>query len=305
LADTLDRLVPTGTLGLAVSGGPDSLALLLLAAEVRPGQVEAATVDHGLRPESAGEAALVAGVCDGLLVTHDILHVTVELGASLQAQAREARYAALGRWAAERGLSAIATAHHADDQAETLMMRLARGSGVGGLAGVRECRTLTGGVSLVRPLLGWRKGELQAIVEAAGLPFIDDPANADARHDRTHVRALLSGNPVFDPVRLARSASALAEADEALDWTAARERAEAVSVEGEGILYRSSAPAEIKRRVVLGLLQELAPGASVRGPDLDRLLEALKRGETATLAGVLARAERGGWSFRPAPPRRT
>ena len=118
-----------GKLGLAVSGGPDSLALLLLARAALPGRVEAATVDHGLRPESADEAVMVAAVCARLGVPHRTLAVDVAQG-NIQAQARAARYAALAVWMGEQGIEALATAHHADDQAETLLLRLNRGSGV-------------------------------------------------------------------------------------------------------------------------------------------------------------------------------
>ena len=124
---------PQGGLGLAVSGGPDSLALLLLASEALPGQVEAATVDHGLRAESAAEAEAVAQICATLGVPHAILTVEVATG-NVQAEARRARYAALGGWLAARDLAALATAHHADDQAETLLLRLNRAIGVAGLA---------------------------------------------------------------------------------------------------------------------------------------------------------------------------
>src|SRR3954466_8445661 len=111
----------TGLLGVAVAGGPDSLALLLLAEAAFPGRVRAATVDHRLRPESAGEAAFVARICADRGVPHDILEASVaRAGEGLQAAAREARYAALAAWMRERGLAWLLTAHHADDQAETL-----------------------------------------------------------------------------------------------------------------------------------------------------------------------------------------
>jgi tRNA(Ile)-lysidine synthase len=302
-AATLDRLVPDGRCGLAVSGGPDSLALLLLAAAARPGQVEAASVDHGLRPDSASEAAMVAEVCRGLGVPHAVLAVHVAEGSSLQAQAREARYAALGRWARERGLAAVATAHHVDDQAETLLLRLARGSGVAGLAGVREQRLLRQGVALVRPLLAWRKAELVSLVEAAGLRAVDDPANRDPRHDRSRIRALLEGGDRLDPVRLTRSAAALAEAEAALAWSAERLGAERLRPDGEGLaLEAGDLPAEYQRRLLRDGLARLGTLNS-RGPDVTHALEVLRRGGRCTLGGVTLA---GGpvWRLAPAPPRR-
>jgi tRNA(Ile)-lysidine synthetase-like protein len=168
-AADLGPLAPAGRIGIAVSGGPDSLALLVLAAAARPGEVEAVTVDHRLRPASRNEAEGVAAICAAIAVPHIILSArwTDPPTANVQARARDERYALLARWATDRRLAAVATAHHADDQAETLLMRLARGSGVSGLAGVRPSRTLSPGVALIRPLLGWRKLELEAIAAAA------------------------------------------------------------------------------------------------------------------------------------------
>ncbi|MGD9665700.1 MAG: tRNA lysidine(34) synthetase TilS, partial [Novosphingobium sp.] len=168
-AGDLAQLWPEGgKLGLAVSGGPDSLALLLLAEAVAPGRIEVATVDHGLRPESADEADMVAQICAENRLRHETLKVTVPSG-NVQDAARGVRYNALADWATRRGLDAVATAHHADDQAETLLMRLNRASGVAGLAGVRARGKIPGiDVPVLRPLLGWRRAELVEIVEAAG-----------------------------------------------------------------------------------------------------------------------------------------
>ena len=137
----LDALIELGArFGVAVSGGPDSLALLLLAAAARPGDLEAATVDHGLRPESRAEAEQVADICRAAWASpHSVLAIEWDLPptSAIQEQARAVRYGALAQWMRERELTALLTAHHLDDQAETLLMRLNRGSGVRGLGGMR------------------------------------------------------------------------------------------------------------------------------------------------------------------------
>ena len=203
-------------LGLAVSGGPDSLALLVLAHAALPGRVEAATVDHGLRPEAGAEAAEVARVCEALGVPHAILPVDVAPG-NLQAEARMARYAALAEWVEERGLAALATAHQADDQAETLLMRLNRASGVAGLAGARARGRVPGtAIPLLRPVLEWRRAELGDVVRGAGLTAAEDPSNSDDRFDRVRMRKALAEADWIDVDAVARSAAHLAEADDAL-----------------------------------------------------------------------------------------
>jgi len=212
-----------GTLGLAVSGGPDSLALLLLAHAALPGRIAAATVDHGLRPANADEAAMVAALCARLGVPHATLPVTLAEG-NVQAEARAARYAALAEWMGANGLTALATAHHADDQAETLLLRLNRGSGVAGLAGVRARGQVPGTrLPLVRPLLGWRRAELAQVVTAAALVAADDPSNRDDRFDRARLRKALAEAGWIDVPALAASAAHIADADAALDWAMVRE----------------------------------------------------------------------------------
>lgn len=286
-AADLDSLVPAETrLGVAVSGGPDSLALLLLAAAARPGQVEAATVDHGLRREAASEAKFVASVCKRLGIAHHILRTEVAKGASLQAQARAARYRILGAWGIECDLGAVASGHHADDQAETLLMRLARGAGLSGLAATRRRRPLEPGVMLVRPLLGWRRSELAAIVEAAGLTAVDDPTNRDPKHDRTRFRGLLADADWADPERLASSAGWLADADEAIEWALAGLVATRLTQDRAGIaIDPAGLPRELQRRLLLTAFDRLA-APRPRGPDLDRALAALTTGKAATLSGL-------------------
>lgn len=292
-----------GPLGVAVSGGPDSLALLLLAIATRPGQVEAATVDHGLRHESGEEAAAVSRVCRALGVVHSILPVrwAVPPNSSIQAQAREERYALLAEWAISRSIDAVATAHHADDQAETLLMRLGRGAGIAGLSGARPSRSLNDRVRLIRPLLGWRKAELAAIVAAAGLRPSDDSSNCDERFDRVKVRAWLEAGSL-DPARLAASAAHLRAADDALEWSSAQliderliQREGAVEVDPSGL------PQEYQRRLLLAGFARLV-ATSPRGADLVAAMARLAIGETLTLAEL--KLEGGSrWRLTPAPPR--
>ena len=289
-----------GKMGVAVSGGPDSLALLLLAQAAWPGRVEAATVDHGLRPESTDEAAFVAGLCERLRVPHAVLQPRAPITGNLQAAARRARYALLEAWRAEQGLDCVLTAHHAEDQAETLLMRLNRGSGVGGLGGVRAANG-----RVLRPMLGWRRAELARIVADAGLEAVSDPSNKDERFDRARLRRQLEAADWIDPLALGRSAQALAEAEEALDWAAERLFAERTSRdESELRLDPNDLPAELVRRLLVRALRQLEPDAAPRGEELSRLRAKLEGGGSATLAGV--KAEGGPvWRFAAAPPRRT
>jgi tRNA(Ile)-lysidine synthase len=304
VAAALDRLAGEGDVGVAVSGGPDSLALLRLAAAARPGRVRAATVDHGFRQESAAEAAMVAGLCGELVVPHETLTVTVSDGASVQAQAREARYDALAEWAMSHSLVAVATGHHADDQAETLLMRLARGSGLGGLSGIREVAHIAG-CRVIRPLLQIRKAALAEIVAAAGWVPVLDPANNDPRHERTRVRQLLASTDWLDPERLARSVAALAEANEAMEVAveSARDRHLVIAANVASLRDVHLLPREITRRLLLSALARFATCPS--GPELDRLIASLEAGRGATLGLAKVTSVAGGeWRMELAPPRR-
>jgi tRNA(Ile)-lysidine synthase len=289
---------------VAVSGGPDSLALLLLAQAVNPDCVEAATVDHGLRPESEAEAEAVASICSTLGIAHRTLRVRVGDG-NLQDAARMARYAALGGWAQERGLACIATAHHADDQAETVLMRLNRASGLRGLASIRAANVVSKtGTLIVRPLLQWRKVDLERIVTTAGIAAVVDPSNADARFDRSRVRAGLSNATWLDPVAVARSATRLAEAAAALDWAIEREWGERVREEENGLVYL---PADAPSAIRLGVLERMIASngvASPRGGEIAALAERLREGGKATLGGAIVEVRDGAWRVRPEPGRR-
>lgn len=293
-------------LALAVSGGADSLALLVLGAAAFPGGVAALTFDHGLRVGSRAEAEAVAQVAASLGVPHHILAPDRPIaGASLQAAARAARYRAMAAWCRSEGFDALLTAHHRDDQAETLLLRLARGSGIAGLAGIRPAATIAG-VRVLRPLLGWPRAALAAVTAAAGLAPVDDPSNRDPRFDRTRARALLAAAGWLDPARLAASASHLAEAEAALAWAAERAWDSRARLEGSRLTLDPEAlPTELLRRLLERGLAELG-AAAPEGPALARLLAALGSGRPATLGGVKARRRADGrWLLTPAPPRRS
>ena len=307
----LDRLNPDGgKLGLAVSGGPDSMAMLLLAHEAVAGQFEVATVDHGLRPEAKDECALVAASCKERDVPCEVLGVQVGEG-NVQAMAREARYYALDAWGQRRGIGAIVTAHHADDQAETLLMRLNRGSGVSGLAGVREKAHFMGmQLPVIRPLLSVRRSELTALVQSSGQAFVTDPSNNDESYDRVRMRKALADADWIDPLALSRSASWLAEADETLERETIRAMRKLVTRHDDRTECIAPMDREIAFRITKRIIESF--GGTARGSQIADLIDRLERCESGNVAGVHADVK-GDWGqvappiwvFRPEPVRRT
>lgn len=291
--------------GLAVSGGPDSLAMLLLAQAAFPDQFEVATVDHGLREAAKDECAFVAQVCQQRDIPCAVLTVKVTEG-NLQAQARAARYAALENWASNRGLAAIFTAHHADDQAETLMMRLNRGSGVAGLAGVRSVSEIGDqGLRIVRPLLGFRREELARVVEASGLEAVQDPSNEDTRFDRVRIRQALAEADWLDTLAVTQSAQHLADANDALDYAAERFWEENARRDGGAILLPFHPMRATRLQLMARAISEL--GGNPRGSDLARLDDGLPLLRKGNVAGVMVelRMDEGVsfLIFSPEPPR--
>ena len=311
---------------VAVSGGPDSVALLaLLAAWARmPGRpsLQAATVDHGLRPESAGEAAAVAALCATLGVGHAILRWEGAKPASgVQAEARRARYALLASEARRLGGATLVSAHTLDDQAETMLMRLAHGSGPSGLAGMRE-RSEVNGVALARPLLGFPKVRLIATAEARGLPFVHDPSNSDPRFERVRWRETMPvlAEQGLTAERLGRLAERMARLDEAVAQRAREVLAEAMLPDGaseHGPRLRFSMlalePEEIALRVLALALDVAVPGGEGHGR-LERLeacvaalIQAARAGSALrrTLSGcVLSLGCDGVLTLQREPPRR-
>lgn len=307
---------------VAVSGGPDSVALLALltdwarACAGRPA-IHAATVDHGLRPEAAAEAAAVGLLCRSLDVPHTVLRWEGEKPRSgLQEQARLARYELLAGQARVLGGAVIVTAHTLDDQAETLLMRMAKGSGPAGLAGMRA-RAVKEGVPLARPLLGVAKLRLVATCLARGLDHASDPSNEDPRFTRVRWRALMPqlAEEGLTPARLAQLASRLARAEQALDQRAAGLLPALSTRGGDGLrldfvgLCRE--PDEIVIRVLARALAVSQPEAEMRLERLEScalaLAEAARRGAALrrTLAGCMLRLTGDGvLMVAPEPPRR-
>lgn len=313
----LSPLLPFRAVVLAVSGGPDSMALMLLASRWRDKLGAAApdllvvTVDHGLRAAAAAEARAVAEAAARLGLSHRTAiwsgGAAARAAAGLQAAARSARYALLGEVAATlapRPL-ALVTAHTADDQAETVVMRLKRGSGLDGLAGIPKVRTFDehGGLTLVRPLLEVAKARLVATLVATGMQWADDPSNGDAAFERVRVRqdlVRLAGMGLGAAV-IGQSALRLARARAALDHASAALLTRAADVHG-GVfasIDRSAwlaEPEEIRLRALLALIAAFGgaggPARLDQAEDLvARMGEAEFRGET--LGGAMVRRRDG------------
>ncbi len=299
----LELLAPYDSLLLAVSGGPDSVALMLLAARwsgraVR--RIAVATVDHGLRDGSLAEAEMVRDWAQQLGFTHHHLTWVGDKPSSrIQERARTARYALLADCAVAIEAQAIVTAHHADDQAETILFRLTRGSGVAGLSGMGRLAPC-GPVTLLRPLLETPKSDLEAICREAGHPYVTDVSNQDEKFARARLRRLapaLAGLGL-DRAALTRLGRRARQATEALDFyaRAARDTAR-IDEEVDRARFDSSAlarlPAEILLRVLAMEIARLAPAPQLRLDRLERLGETLVaaladgRKWRATLAGVL------------------
>ena len=226
-------------------------------------------------------------------------------GPGVQARARSGRYAALGDWTAATGLAAVVTAHHGDDQAETLFMRLNRGAGVRGLAAMRRVSFVPGRprCPLLRPLLGWRRVELANVVAGAGVNPVVDPSNQDMLFERARLRAELAGASWLDVGALGASANHLAEADMAIEWAAAR-AFEAAARSGSTLEWL---PGDAPRVVALRVLEQIVAEfgcAAPRGSALARWHDQLAAGRIATLANIRGDGRKAVWRFAKAPPRR-
>jgi tRNA(Ile)-lysidine synthase len=323
---------------LAVSGGPDSIALMWLAARWRRAlsrgpRLLAVTVDHGLRAEASREAREVKRLARDLDVPHRTVRWTGEKPTSgVPAAARAARYRLLATVARQSGASHIVTAHTRDDQAETLLMRLLRGSGIGGLAAMAR-ESEREGVLIVRPFLNISKSQLIATLEKAKISYADDPTNRDTRFTRPRIRSLIEGLGAEggDARNLARLASRLARANAAIEiladgaarYLALRDRTigspPAAAIWPRDATFEAAAfaalPEEIRLRLLLRAIDRVGHEGPAELGKAEALLVALDRAlqETAvtpqlrlkqSLAGTVVSLTGGRIAIAPAPPRR-
>lgn len=278
-----DILAPLGEytrVALAVSGGGDSTALMVLARDWAKRQhlaphLVVLTVDHGLRTDSRQGAEWVAQRATALgLECHMLTWRDPPHGAS-QALAREARYDLLTNFAREHCIEAVVTAHTRDDVAETFLMRLARGSGIDGLAAMQP-ESAWNGVLLLRPLLGVTRDQLRAELRARGVDWLEDPSNADPHFERVRIRTVL---PVLAglgiaPAQIAESAMRLRRARDAIDAAAAHFIARHVTSDPGGYLWAdSTALNQLPEEVAISALKQTlrAVGGQPRAPRLRKL----------------------------------
>jgi len=310
---------------LAVSGGPDSTALLVVVARWRRAlkrgpSVLAVTVDHRLRADSAREAARVKALARQLNVPHRTLRWTGDKPSTgIQEAARRARYALLAQAARRAGATHIVTAHTRDDQAETVLFRLVRGSGLTGLAAMARATPLDD-IVVVRPLLDVPKARLIATLNACHLSYVDDPSNHDPRFARPRLRAIMAALAPegLDAARLATLAGRVARADAALETAtdeAMRRLCGAAAPNGRLAIAAAefrALPDEIALRLIYRAITSAGNEGPVELAKLEALVAALRAADPdaqsarvrRTLAGALITLDHGQLVIERAPPRR-
>ncbi|MFY9686348.1 MAG: tRNA lysidine(34) synthetase TilS [Pseudolabrys sp.] len=312
---------------LAVSGGPDSTALMVLAARWRDSlkakpKLIAVTVDHGLRKESKAEAAAVARLARDLDIAHRTSRWTGRKPKTgLQEAARLTRYRLLGRAARKVGGTHILTAHTLDDQSETVLIRMSRGSGISGLGAMQRISSVLhdGSLFLVRPLLDISKSRLIATLRAAGISYADDPSNRDPRFTRARLRGLmhLLAEEGLDAAQLARLARRLRRADVAIERAVERAVAElfvelpgapAIAIEARRF---ADLPAEVALRLLGRAMARVGNEGPVELGKLEAFKTALDEAQNSpknrfrrTLAGAIVTLKDPQILVERAPPRR-
>ena len=319
-ASLFGDLAGSSGLLLAVSGGPDSTALLLLAGRWRKAtktKLTAVTVDHGLRKEARREAAAVGKLAKKLGVPHRVVKWAGKKPKSgIQQSARKARYELLAAAAKKTGVTYIVTAHTLDDQAETVLMRMARGSGIGGLGGMARKSRLDG-LTLVRPFLDVPKTRLIATCKEARIGYADDPSNLDPKFTRARLRPLMAllAAEGLDARRLSALARRLRRADAAIEAVVERAATQWPAMDGTTIVPAAgfmSLPPEVALRLLGRAIARHASEGPVELGKLEALLAVVlpavqtpaKTPFRRTLAGALVSIAKGELRVETAPPRR-
>ena len=294
---------PDPQIAVACSGGGDSLALALLAARwasERGGRATALTVDHRLRPESAAEAAQVQAWLAARGIAHEVLvREGPPLTSDVQGAARGARYALLEAWCEKSSVLHLLTAHHRDDQAETFLLRLARGSGLDGLAGAAAVVERAFG-RVLRPVLAIPRARLAATLRARGQDWIEDPSNRDAHYARARIRALAPDLAAegLDAARLAATAAQLARARAALETNVTSLLARAAWVHPAGFAWLDPAALAAADEEV-GLRALAAVLATIAGSQYPPRFEGIERLYQELLTGLAAGRTLGGCEIVP------
>ncbi|MDW3222602.1 MAG: tRNA lysidine(34) synthetase TilS [Paracoccaceae bacterium] len=304
---------PPRAIGAAVSGGSDSIGLLCLLhdfSQTHGTDLHVVTVDHGLRADAAREAGVVADLCTDLNIPHTVLQWRGWDGqGNLQNEARRARYRLIAEWARARQLACVALGHTLDDQAETVLMRLARGSGVDGLSAMAP-RRLADGITWLRPLLNVSRTNLQKDLKRRNVIWCDDPSNDDDRFDRVKIRQALA---VLEPMgvtakALGQVAFNMARARDALSWQAFLAARATVKIERGAVRINWNGyvtlPDEIARRILSGAICWIS-GAEYtpRRKAMLGLIESLKQNVSATAGGCqVSRDDDSLWIYRELSP---
>jgi tRNA(Ile)-lysidine synthase len=304
LMDRLGPFEPSPRIAVGVSGGADSLALCLLLkawTNSRGGSLLALTVDHGLRQDAAAEAVQVGSWLKQRGIEHDILYWEGAKPASgIQAGARDARYRLLTERCHAEGILHLALAHHREDQAETVLLRFARGSGVDGLSGMAAVREI-GSVRFLRPLLITCRDRLRAFLTESGQPWIEDPSNQSPAYARARLRGTIEvlSREGWSAERAADTARRLGRARSALENAAARLAAAAVDLWPEGcFLLRPDLLRDAEEEIALRLLSRCL--SVVGGARYRPKLEAVERLYLGLREGVIGRGRTlGGCRIMP------
>lgn len=306
IAAAFEDLFPKGypeRLGIAVSGGGDSVALLGLALDWAHGQgvnIMVATVDHGLRPEAGKEAALVSKMCHDLGVPHETLKWQGwDNSGNLQDAARKARIDLIGNWARANRITDVATAHTLDDQAETVLMRLGRGSGVDGLSGIPVSRQHAN-IRWIRPLLETGREDLREYLRVNGVRWVEDRSNDDPRFERVKIRRTMGGlaSIGITPQGLADTARRMTTVRRILDQETQNAAKKIAKTAYGDVFLKNDAlfriPAETRRRLLNHALNWVSGAEhSPRSASLTALETSLLSGKPATLHGCHISIEAG------------